>query len=121
MKGVVLIDVGGRVRRVRVVSCGDCQKCTSVLGLVQVARTRNAAVRSSRLTGRVVVTIISGVVAGRGVIVTRPLVAAVVITALITSINVAVRSRARESNETRGGADAGYGLRLNEVEALSIR
>jgi hypothetical protein len=91
------------------------------LGLVQVARTGNAGVRSGGLTGRVIVTIISRVVAGIGVIVTRPLVAAVVIASLIISITVSVRRRTCDSNVTGRGAYAGYGLRLNEVETLSIR
>ena len=115
MQGIVFVDVGACVGRVRVVGRGDGEKSTSVLGLVQKARTGNVAVRSCELTGRVIITIISVVVAGIVVIVTRRLVAAVVIAGLIISISVSVRRRACESNVTSGGADAGHGLRLNEV------
>jgi len=68
-----------------------------------------------------IATIISIVVAGIVVIVTRPWVAAVVIAGLIISISVSVRRRAIQGNVAAGGACAGYGLCLNEILISSIR
>jgi len=121
VKGIVFVNVGGCVGRVGVVGRGDYEKSTAVLGLIQVARTGNVGVRTDRLTWRIITTIISRVVAGIGVVVTRRLIAAVVIAPRIISVSVSVRRRACQRNVTRRGANASYGLRLNEVETLSIR